>query len=77
MFLEMAIVIFSKSTPLHSNAIISSWRQGKNCPSRILPQWSTFLNMLDKEMLALDKPQSGKNDVTSIIDGKQIRRNAR
>lgn len=51
---------------------------GKNCPSRILPQWSKFLNMIDKGLNAMDKPQQPKpepvkNDVTVIVDGKQIK----
>ncbi|EPY07409.1 sporulation-specific N-acetylmuramoyl-L-alanine amidase CwlH [Paenibacillus alvei TS-15] len=50
---------------------------GKNCPSRILPQWSKFLNMIDKELNAIDKPQQPKpepkNDVTVVVDGKQIK----
>lgn len=50
---------------------------GKNCPSRILPQWSKFLNMIDKELNAMDKPQQPKpepkNGVTVIVDGKQIK----
>ncbi|MCY9764750.1 N-acetylmuramoyl-L-alanine amidase [Paenibacillus alvei] len=49
---------------------------GKNCPSRILPHWSQFLSMVDREMINLDKPQPSpqpaKNDVIVIIDGKQI-----
>jgi len=51
---------------------------GKNCPSRILPQWTQFLNMIDRELVALDKPQQPKpepvtNDVKVIVDGKQIK----
>lgn len=50
---------------------------GKNCPSRILPHWSEFLNMIDHELINLDKPQQPKpepkNGVTVIVDGKQIK----
>ncbi|MBG9737079.1 N-acetylmuramoyl-L-alanine amidase [Paenibacillus alvei] len=51
---------------------------GKNCPSRILPHWSQLLNMIDRELISLDKPQQPKpepttNDVTVIVDGKQIK----
>lgn len=53
---------------------------GKNCPSRILPHWSQFLNMIDREMLAQDKPQQPapkpepqKDVVTIEVDGKQVK----
>ncbi|EPY06618.1 bacteriophage PBSX N-acetylmuramoyl-L-alanine amidase [Paenibacillus alvei TS-15] len=54
---------------------------GKNCPSRILPQWSKFLNMIDKELHAQDKPQqpapkpdqAAKDNVTVIVDGEQVK----
>ncbi|NEZ41357.1 N-acetylmuramoyl-L-alanine amidase [Paenibacillus alvei] len=51
---------------------------GKNCPSRILPHWSQFLNMVDREMISLDKPQQpapepSKDVVTIEVDGKQVK----
>jgi len=51
---------------------------GKNCPSRILPQWTQFLNMIDRELVAQDNPQQPKpepttNDVKVIVDGKEIK----
>jgi len=53
---------------------------GKNCPSRILPQWTQFLNMIDRELVALDKPQQPapkpepvKNSVTIEVDGRQVK----
>lgn len=51
---------------------------GKNCPSRILPQWSKFINMIDQKLVTMDKPQQPKpkpptNDVTVVVDGKQIK----
>ncbi len=30
---------------------------GKNCPSRILPRWSEFVEMVQKEMKAMEKPK--------------------
>jgi len=52
----------------------------KNCPSRILPHWSKFLNMIDREMLAQDKPQQpapkpepSKDVVTIEVDGRQLK----
>ena len=49
----------------------------KNCPSRILPKWSKFINMIDQELVAMNKPQQPKpepvkNDVTVFVDDKPI-----
>lgn len=49
---------------------------GKNCPSRILPHWSQFLNMVDRELVASNtpqpKPEPPKDGVTIEADGKQV-----
>ncbi|GAV13223.1 N-acetylmuramoyl-L-alanine amidase [Paenibacillus sp. NAIST15-1] len=68
------------SIPLQRIVPHKHWT-GKNCPSRILPHWSKFLNMIDREMIGLDKPQqpapkpdpAAKDNVTVIVDGKQIK----
>lgn len=51
---------------------------GKNCPSRILPHWSEFMEMIEKELNAQDKPQQPKPEpvkehVTIEVDGKQVK----
>ncbi|MCY9758464.1 N-acetylmuramoyl-L-alanine amidase [Paenibacillus alvei] len=53
---------------------------GKNCPSRILPHWSEFMNMVDREMISLDKPpqpapkpEPTKDSVIIEVDGKQVK----
>ncbi|MFW5438127.1 N-acetylmuramoyl-L-alanine amidase [Paenibacillus apiarius] len=49
----------------------------KNCPSRILPHWSRFLNMIDRELNTQDKPQPkpepSQGGVTIEADGRQVK----
>ncbi|MCY9737951.1 N-acetylmuramoyl-L-alanine amidase [Paenibacillus alvei] len=52
---------------------------GKNCPSRILPHWSKFLNMIDREMISQNnqqpapKPDTQPGNVTIELEGEQVK----
>ncbi|MCY9544628.1 stalk domain-containing protein, partial [Paenibacillus alvei] len=51
----------------------------KNCPSRILPHWSKFLNMIDREMISQNNPQPAPKpdtqpgNVTIELEGEQVK----
>lgn len=51
----------------------------KNCPSRILPHWSKFLNMIDREMISQNnlqpapKPDTQPGNVTIELEGEQVK----
>ncbi|MDU5143504.1 MAG: N-acetylmuramoyl-L-alanine amidase [Paenibacillus dendritiformis] len=52
------IALLTKRHGIGLNAIVPHrhW-SGKACPSRILPRWSEFIKMIEKELGALEKPK--------------------
>ncbi|UHA74450.1 N-acetylmuramoyl-L-alanine amidase [Paenibacillus sp. 481] len=64
----VAMLVRSHNIPLQHVVPHRHW-SGKQCPSRILPHWDAFFNLIKEELKRVDKPQQ---KVTIEVNGVDI-----